>query len=421
MRRVFRHPDFRRLFLGRLVTNAGDSVYAVAAMWLVYSLSGSTLYTGLAGALTMGPAALQAFVGPLVDRWSLRRTLVFTQATQAILVLVVPAAHALGVLSVTLVLVVMPVVALFNQFVYPAQNAALPRIVEEDELTTANSALSLAYQGVDMAFNGIAGILVVSLGAVTLYAVDSLTFVLAVALFAGLRVPRATAAEDEDSPPDDYLGDLREGIGFVRGTVIAKLFGASVMANALLGITWAVLPAFADSTGDAGAYGLLLAGISGGTLVGSLVATRFDTVPYGKLSIAGFTLASGAWFGALLAPWFSVTLVLFGAAFVPVGVTNVVSATMLQRLIPDSLLGRVMALLGSMSTAAMPIGSLFGGAVGDVLGPLSVMYLGGVGFLWIVAYVLFVPALRDLPAATAVEGLSQSAHTREGEEGAATA
>lgn len=400
MHALFRHADFRRLFVGRLVTNVGDSVYAVAAMWLVYSLSGSTLYTGLAGALTMGPAALQVFVGPLVDRWSLRRTLVWTQAVQAVLVLVIPVAHVLGVLSVWLVLVVMPVVAMFNQFVYPAQNAALPRIVEEDELTAANAAFSLAYQGVDMAFNAVAGLLVVAVGAIALYALDSLTFVVAVVLFAGLRVP---TARGEDEVPGTYFGDLQEGIGFVRGTVIAGLFGASLMANALLGLTWAVLPAFADQSGGASTYGFLLAGISAGTLLGALVATRFDSVPYGRLSIVGFAVAGVAWFVALRAPWLAATVALFGLAFVPVGVTNVVSATLLQRMVPDALLGRVMALLGTMGTAAVPLGSLVGGAAGDAFGPTTVMYAGAAGFLWIVVYVLLVPSLRGLPAATEVQ------------------
>lgn len=404
MRELLRYPDFRRLFVGRLVTNMGDSVYSVAAMWLVYSLSGSTLYTGLAGALTMGPSALQVFVGPLVDRWSLRRTLVATQAAQAVLVLVIPAAHVLGALSAELVLVVMPVVAMLNQFVYPAQNAALPRIVEEDELTAANSAFSLAYQGVDMALNGVAGLLVVAVGAVALYALDSLTFVVAVACFAGLRVPPVT--DDGDDDPASYLDDLREGIGFVRGTVIARLFGASIMANALLGVTWAVLPAFADARGGAGTYGFLLAGISAGTLLGALVATRFDGVPYGTLSIAGFALSAAAWFAALLAPATLAAVACFAVAFVPVGVTNVVSSTMIQRLVPDALLGRVMALLGSVGTAAMPLGSLLGGAGGDALGAATVMWVGGVGFLWIVAYVFAVPSLRRLGAPTAVETLS---------------
>lgn len=56
-RTLFQNADFRRLFLGRLVTNAGDSLYAVAAMWLVYSLSGSTLYTGIDGELR-GPTVM---------------------------------------------------------------------------------------------------------------------------------------------------------------------------------------------------------------------------------------------------------------------------------------------------------------------------------------------------------------------------
>lgn len=75
---VVRNPWFRRLFVGRIVTNAGDSVYFVAAMWLAFELGGSSFYTGLAGALTLAPRALQYVVGPLVDRRSKRRVLVVT-------------------------------------------------------------------------------------------------------------------------------------------------------------------------------------------------------------------------------------------------------------------------------------------------------------------------------------------------------
>jgi MFS family permease len=240
---------------------------------------------------------------------------------------------------------------------------------------------------------------------VALYALDSLTFVVAVALFAGLRVPPADREQGKGTE-QTYLGDLLAGIGFVRGTVIAHLIGASLMANALLGITWAVLPAFADVIGGADTYGFLLAGISGGTLLGALLAGRFDGVPYGRLAIGGFGVAAVAWFGAIQLPWFVATVALLGVAFVPVGITNVVASTMLQRLVPDSLLGRVMALLGSMGTAAVPLGSLLGGVAGDVYGPVAVMQVGALGFLWIVAYVALLPSLRRLPAPIDVEELS---------------
>jgi hypothetical protein len=77
-------------------------------------------------------------------------------------VLVIPAAHLLGVLNVWLVLTVMPLVSLLNQFVYPAGTAALPRIVDEDDLTAANSLFSMTYQGAELVFNAVAGVVVVA-------------------------------------------------------------------------------------------------------------------------------------------------------------------------------------------------------------------------------------------------------------------
>ena len=153
MRALFGNVAFRRLFAGRLITNAGDSLYYIAAMWLAYDLSGSAIYTGLAGFLTLAPQALQFLTGLFVERWNLRRLLVATQIFQGTFVLVIPFAKWRGWLSVELVLIVMPIVAMLNQFVYPAQSAALPRIVDKEDLADANSAFSFAYQGVVRSFH----------------------------------------------------------------------------------------------------------------------------------------------------------------------------------------------------------------------------------------------------------------------------
>lgn len=417
MQDLFANPDFRRLFVGRLVTNAGDSLYAVAAMWLVYSLTGSTTYTGIAGFLTMGPQGLQVFVGPLVDRFPIRRLLVTTQAVQALLVLTVPAAHLLGVLSVELVLVVMPLLSLLNQFVYPAQTAVLPRLVEDEQLTAANSTFSLAYQGTDMVFNALAGVLVALLGAVALYAIDSVTFALAVACFVGLRIPPAEnegddrdfsdstsadpVAADGGEPSDgSYLEDLRDGLHFIRHTPMIWFLGAGFMANGIFGATFAVLPAFAAARGTAGTYGLFLAAIAAGVLAGAVVANRLDRLPYGSLTVGAFAFGAIAWTAAVASSWVPATVVLLALAAAPAGATNVVGATLVQRLVPADLLGRVSAASGSASTAIMPLGALAGGVAGDLFGATAVMYVGGIGMAWIVAYVLAVPSLRNMPAAS---------------------
>lgn len=58
---ILKNRNFLLLFVGRILTNIGDSLYAVAAMWLVYDLGGSTLYTGLAGFLSILPESFNCY------------------------------------------------------------------------------------------------------------------------------------------------------------------------------------------------------------------------------------------------------------------------------------------------------------------------------------------------------------------------
>lgn len=458
MRALFGNAAFRRLFLGRLVTNVGDSLYYVAAMWLMYELTGSELYTGVAGFLVMAPAALQFLFGPLVDRLPLRRVFVWTQFLQGALVLVVPVAAYFDALTVALLLTVMPLLSLLNQPVYPAQSAALPRIVDREELVAANSLFTLAYQGVDAAFNAVGGVLIAAVGGVALFLVDSATFAVAVLLFAGLRIPPAGTDEDDgtgDHERDDgsssastatsgadasvadggvggddaddnvkdqgtaagvgeravdsptaYLADLREGVAFLRGTVVARLLVGAVVVNFAIGGVMAVLPAYGDQLGGAGAYGVLTAAIGAGLLGGALAGNVLDRFPFGRVIALGALASAVVWAAAVAADWLPVTTALFALAFVPAGVVNVLIASMVQTLVPDRLLGRVSSLLGSASTAVTPVGALVGGAVASATATSVVLWGVGVGFAVLGLYVLAVPDLRRLPRVDEVSTLA---------------
>ncbi|HET7325092.1 MAG TPA: MFS transporter [Halococcus sp.] len=418
MKSVFRNTTFRRLFAGRLITNMGDSLYYIAAMWLAYELGGSAFYTGLAGFLTLAPQALQFLTGPFVDRWDIRRLLVGTQVLQGALVLVIPIAAWTGQLSVMVVLVVMPVVSMLNQFVYPAQSAALPRIVREDELTDANSAFSFAYQGTDLVFAGLGGVFVALVGAVSLYLADSVTFAVATLVFATVHIPAADGSDTERvaSAVDDYTEKLTEGIDYVRGSVLALILVESVLVNAVIGATMAVLPAFAELRGGSETYGFLLAAISAGLLVGALCAAPLKRFSLSRLTIVGFAVSAVVWFGAVATNWLPATLVLFCLAWLPIGVTNVVFAAMTQTYVPEHLLGRVTSVTTSASAAAMPVGSLLGGLAGETWGAEVVVAATGVGFLFVAGYWFFHPLLRRVPALEDLDptkyGLGRAERTR---------
>ncbi|MFH5799529.1 MFS transporter [Haladaptatus sp. CMAA 1911] len=442
MRSLFGNRTFRRLFIGRLITNAGDSAYAVAAMWLAFELGGSSFYTGLAGFLTMLPQTLQFLAGPLVDRWQLRRILVATQVAEGLLVLCVPVAYVMGWLSVWVVLVVMPLLSLINQFVYPAQQAALPRVVEKDDLVEANSAFSFAYQGVDFAFTALGGIVVALVGAIALYVLDSVTFLAATLVFLGVRIPPAesetvleTESESEsesdvetDTESDagqtdglsaaigEYRTQLRDGIGYVRGSVLVWVLAGSLVVNATIGSTLAVLPAYAQAHGGSDAYGFLLATVVGGMLVGSLAATPLKRVSLAKLSIGGFVFSGITWLAAVLIGWFPATMALFFLAWIPVGATNVIFAAMIQSVVPEELMGRVSSVLSSASVGAMPLGSLLGGIGGDALGTTPVMTTAGFGFLCIAFCWSAHPLLRNIAQADELDAEKHGLTTATGAE-----
>jgi MFS family permease len=405
---VFRDPSVRRLLAGHAVSVLGDGLYAVAAMWLVYDLTGSTAYTGLAGFLTRVPGVLKLFVGPLVDRIPLGRALTLSEVAQGVLVLGVPAAAALGHLTVEVVLVVMPLLSLANLFTGPAQNATLPRVVDDDQLVRANSAAQVVAKTADAAARAVAGALVAVVGAVALYAADAITFIVAALLYRSLSIPaREGESESEtdalaDLELTDYLADLREGAAVLAESIVGKMLVASLFANFLTGVALAVLPAFADAVGGPETYGLLLAATTVGVVLGSVAAAAVDEFPLGATTVVGFAASGVLWAAAVVVPGRLATAALFALSRVPVGVYNVSVSATLQTGVPDDLLGRVTAVVGSASSLVLPAGMLVGGLAGAELGARTVMLASALGSALAGTYWLGVPRLRRFGPPTAV-------------------
>lgn len=401
MHPLARNPSFVRFLAGRLVTNVGDSLYAIAAMWLVYELTGSAFYTGLAGALVTLPQGLQFLVGPLVDRWPIRRILVVTQLVQAGILCTIPLAAWAGALTVWQLLLVMPLLSMLNQFVYPAQNSALPRIVDEEHIVVANSAFSFAYQGVDTAFRALGGLLVAAIGAIAVFTIDIVTFVFAAALFAGIVIPGDD--HTEDASEESYRHGLAMGMRYVRGSILVPILVGTLAVNFTIGVTIAALPPFADIHGGSDVYGFLLAATAAGMLAGAFVASWLDRYALSHISIASYVMTGVFWCVAVSSERVPLLVLLFAVAWLPIGATNVISAAMLQTVVAVGYLGRVTSLVISFGAAAVPVGSLLGGTLAEVFGAATVVFAGGIGFLGLAVYWLVHPDLRTLPRIAEIE------------------
>ncbi|HDR4422502.1 TPA: MFS transporter [Bacillus cereus] len=395
---LLKNRNFLLLFLGRIFTNIGDSLYYVAAMWLVYELSGNPFYSGLAGFLTLLPSALQFLTGPFVDRWSIKNTLVITQVLQCVLILIIPITHYFDLLTVQLLLIIMPIVAFIEQFAYPAQSKALPLLLHKTQLLKGNSLFSFAYQGIDLICTTLSGILVALLGAITLYVIDSFTFAITALLFFSLKMPQQTETGTSLSTKQ-YFSDLKEGFSIVFRSLMGAFLIGSVVANFSIGMTMAILPSYADSLGGVKSYGFFLAAISAGSLIGALFSSWVGKRNVGRVSIIGFATGAIFWFLSTIVPFQWLSIFLFGLAWIPIGATNILFATISQIAIPNQYLGRINSVMRSMGTIAMPFGSLIGGYTANVFSSQLIFALASIGILFISLVWLLHPKLRSLPKA----------------------
>ncbi|MGQ8852485.1 MFS transporter [Bacillus sp. SRB_8] len=395
---ILKNRNFLLMFLGRIFTNIGDSLYYVAAMWLVYKLSGNPFYSGLAGFLTLLPSTLQFLTGPFVDRWSIKNTLVITQILQCILILIIPITHYFDLLTVQLLLIIMPIVAFIEQFAYPAQSKALPLLLHKTQLLKGNSLFSFAYQGIDLICTTLSGILVALLSAITLYVIDSFTFAITALLFFSLKMPQQ-AETNTSLSTKQYFSDLKEGFSIVFRSLMGVFLIGSVVANFSIGMTMAILPSFADSLGGVKSYGFFLAAISAGSLIGALFSSWVGKRNVGRVSIIGFATGAIFWFLSTIVPFQWLSIILFGLAWIPIGATNILFATISQIVIPNQYIGRINTVIGSMGKIAMPFGSLIGGYTANVFSSQLIFALASIGILFISLVWLLHPKLRALPKA----------------------
>ncbi|MEA2545617.1 MAG: hypothetical protein QOI09_890, partial [Chloroflexota bacterium] len=145
--RVRRHPyvrlalngSFSALWTGQLISLFGDRVHQVALAFLVLGVTNSPLAMAMVFvAATLPNLLLSPIAGTYVDRWDQRDVMIVSDLLRAAAVLLIP------IVAVTNIYLVYPFVFLVTSvsiFFRPARVAILPRIVRQDELVTANSAL----------------------------------------------------------------------------------------------------------------------------------------------------------------------------------------------------------------------------------------------------------------------------------------
>ena len=142
---ALRQRNFAFLWLGQVISLIGDWVLFVALPFYVYSLTGSTLATGIMFIVQTIPRIFFGSVaGVFVDRWNRRRTLLIAELAQAIALVPLFLVHSQQ--WIWIVYIFAFVESTISQFFIPAKSAIIPTLVDEEHLLAANSLNSMSQE-----------------------------------------------------------------------------------------------------------------------------------------------------------------------------------------------------------------------------------------------------------------------------------
>ena len=387
---VWRNRDFSLLLGGTTVNGTGDWLLELALPVYVFTETGSGIKTalvylfGLAVSVVFGP-----YGGSLADRWKLRATLVGTNVLQVFALAPLLAVTPDRIWPVYLVIVLQGLIGTVND---PAGFALLPRLVREDQLVAANSALSAGHSIARLVGAAVGGIAVATGGMTTVVVLDAATFVVG-ALAAALMGAAANQAPIESGSEDESDASVRAGLREVRSRpAVAALIGVRSLAMFAFGAFPVLFIVFVTEylDGDGTEVGIIRAASAFGGIVAAAVIGRLAAKHHpADLTAAAYLLFTVVAFLFVNAPSVTIALGVYIVLFALTGFPNVAShvGTMsaAQTLCPGDVMGRVGGLMGAAGSLGMGLGSLAAGLLLEVFtarqlfnGQVVVFFLCGV-------------------------------------------
>jgi MFS family permease len=361
-----REPAYRRLFLATLGSGAGTWLALVALeadVWMRTQSSGWVAALLIADLLPT--FAIGLLVGPLVDRLSRRRLMISADLVRFGVFAVLPFTT-----SATQVVALAAVAGIATGFFRPAVYAGIPNLVQEEDLTHANSLLQTV-DNLTWALGSLAGgALVAASGVDAAYWINACTFLVSAVFLYGIpqRLLQASMAASRG-----HWADLKDGFALtVRSKPLLTVliaWNVAMFSNAAVNVAE---PRLAFRAFDAGTFGLGLmmgsAGIGlafGAYLAGQWIERRGLANVYG-ISLGLMAIGIGL---AAASPnvWIAAACVVISGA--GNGAAVVCNALLVQRGAPDALRGRAFAVLMSSNVATLTLGILVAGRLTDVYGP----------------------------------------------------
>ncbi|MET8308714.1 MFS transporter [Micromonospora sp. NPDC005173] len=391
-----RTAAYRNLWLALLAANIGTWMQTVGAQWLLIHHSNASTLVALVQTASLLPVLLLALpAGVLADNFDRRHLLI---AVQLFLVVV---ALALTLLTVTdrmppaLLLTLTFAFGVGQALTLPAWAAVIPELVPQGQLRAASALGSISVNVARAVGPAVAGVLIARTGVAPVFALNAVAFLIFTYALVRWRPGNARAVE----VPERFAAALRAGGRYVKHSpTVRRLLRRSLVFVVPASALWALLPLVAARRLGlgSGGYGLLLAALGVGAIVGGLLLAVIRT----RLSANQLLLIAGVLFTISLTVVGAVPVVpLVLLALLPAGMAWVtvlanVNAEM-QLFLPSWVRARGLAVYQVCFAGGQAVGALVWGLLADMAG-LVLAYLAAAGLMLVGTVTSRIWPLPDL-------------------------
>lgn len=368
--------SYWRLFASSTVSNLGDGMVVAAGPLLAISLTDDTRLIAAISFAAMLPWLLLSLpAGVYLDRHDKQKIMYRANAIRAVVYGLIAIGASGGWLNIYLLIIATAIAGVCELFFDMSSQAIIPAIVDGKSLEAANSRLYIT----EIVSNGFVGlpfgawIFVIAIGAP--FGIFAVALLISAFLIASIQIANKPKLKRE---PSSFGNDLRQGFAWLWHHSLLRTLAIMLgIANMCGMFAQAVFVKFARDELGIGArgFGILLAAISIGSIVGGLLGEKVSH-KFGATSSIIFAYiifgVSDVVPGLFPEIWAVATS---GIVMAIAGTTwNVITVSMRQRLIPPDLFGRVNSVYRFIGTGSTAIGALIGGQIAFTFG-LRATYL----------------------------------------------
>jgi MFS family permease len=374
--------NFHKLFFAAMFSCLADGISVVVFPLLAKSFGASVFEMGIIAAFRTLPWLLFSLpVGALVDRWNLKVIMMVSNLIRTGLCLVLVGLLLFNAINIHVLMAVAAVVGLLEVFFDTSNQTFVPRIVQKEKLTSANS----RQQSAELLMNKLIGAPVG--GFLAIYSFPLAFSILAVCFLApsilvGL-ISHSGRLDNGGAPVtrDPILKSVKEGMQYVLQHKVLRLLALNTgFVNISLQAVNAVFVLFVieEIKAPDWAFGFLTTAAAAGGLLGATIIGRAKA-RYGVAAcLRGVIILLPV--SILITPLFmSIWMVAFAQFLLGINLTSwaVLAISYRQTVVPPHLMGRANSFYRLMAWGSLPIGSLLGGAVAGHFGFTTLYFIFG--------------------------------------------